>query len=175
MARDIEKQETNYGSSNWVSTRTVREVRGPRFHFFATQFILTEFKGFSKIFVVEHMPIAPYHPRSNDQAERFLDIFKRALKNSNGESTKAVLQQFLQVYRLTPNKNVPSVMSPAEIVFARKIRSVFDKLIPNKKKVEHTVQKTGNKFYEECEKFFTKCIRQEKGIRKLELHSKESL
>ena len=61
-------------------------------------------------------------------------------------------------------------MTPVEIMFVPKIRSVFDKLIPNKEKVEHTVQKIGNKFYEVGEKvFFTKCIRQRKDIRKLEL------
>ena len=39
-------------------------------------------------------------------------------------------------------------------MFVQKIRSVFDKLIPNKEKVEHMVQKTGNKFCEVGGKFF---------------------
>ena len=42
-------------------------------------------------------------------------------------------------------------MTSAEIMLARKIRSVFEKLIPNKEKVE---QKTGNKFFEVVEKVF---------------------
>ena len=67
-------------------------------------------------------------------------------------------------------------MTPAEILFSRKIRSVFDKLIPNKEKVEYTVQKTGNKFYEMGEKvFFTECIRRGKDIGKLGLSPKESV
>ena len=46
-------------------------------------------------------------------------------------------------------------MTPAEIMFVQKIRLVFDKLIPNKKKVKHKVQKkTGNKFYKVGEKVF---------------------
>ena len=45
-------------------------------------------------------------------------------------------------------------MTPANIIFTRKIRLVFDKLRPNKKKVEPTVQKNGNTFYEVCEKDF---------------------
>ena len=105
----------------------------------ATQFTSKEFKGFCKMFVVEHITIAPYYPRSNGQAERFVDTFKRALKTSNGGSTEPALQQFLQVYRLTPNKNMLSAMTPTKIIFARKIRSVFDKLIPNKKKVKGTL------------------------------------
>ena len=47
---------------------------------------------------------------------------------------------------------MPLAMTPAEIMLAWKIRLVFDKLIPNKKKVENRVQKTGNKFYEVGEK-----------------------
>ena len=34
VARDCEMQETNHGSSNWVSTQTVCEVRGSRFYCF---------------------------------------------------------------------------------------------------------------------------------------------
>ena len=45
-------------------------------------------------------------------------------------------------------------MTPAEIMFLGKIRLVFDKLIPNKEKAEHTVEKTGNKFYHVDEKVF---------------------
>ena len=43
-------------------------------------------------------------------------------------------------------------MTPSEIMSARKIRSVFHKLIPNKKKVEHMVKK--KEFYEVGEKVF---------------------
>ena len=72
--------------------------------------------------IVEHVTIAPYHRRSNGQAEQFVDTF-----------TEAELQQFLQVYQLTSNKNAHSAMTPTEM-FARKIRPVFDKLIPQRKK-----------------------------------------
>ena len=118
----------------------------------ATQFTSKEFKGFCKMFVVEHIIIAPYQPRNNSQAEWFVDTFKKALKKSNSGSTDAALQQFLQVYWLTPNKNVPSATTLAEIMLAWKIRSVFDKLIPNKEKVKYMVQKSGNKFYKVGEK-----------------------
>ena len=74
------------------------------------------------------------NPRSSNQEEWFMNTFKRALKKSNGGSTEATLQQFLQVYWLTPNENVPLAITPAEIMFAWKIRTVFGKLIPNKKK-----------------------------------------
>lgn len=47
-----------------------------------------------------------------------------------------VLKQFLRVYRLTHYNNTVSRMPPAELTFARKIRSVFDKQLL-KKKVEN--------------------------------------
>ena len=41
-----------------------------------TQFTSREFKDFCRILVVEHVTIAPYHPRSNGQVEHFVDRFK---------------------------------------------------------------------------------------------------
>ena len=74
-----------------------------------------------KTFVVEHVTIAPYHPRNNGQAERFVDTFKRELKKAKGMPNDTAIQKFLQVYRVTPNKNTPSDMKPAKVMFARKI------------------------------------------------------
>ena len=62
-----------------------------------------------------------------------MDTLKRALKKAIGTPTKKALQLFLQVYRITLNKSAPSTLSPAESMFARRIRSVFEKLIPSKK------------------------------------------
>ena len=45
-------------------------------------------------------------------------------------------------------------MTPAKIMFAQKIRSVFDKQIPNKEKVKYTVQQSKNEFYEVGKKVF---------------------
>ena len=47
----------SHRSSNWVSSRTILEVRGPDSTALdnGTQFISKEFKGFCKIFVVEHI------------------------------------------------------------------------------------------------------------------------
>ncbi|XP_029633827.1 uncharacterized protein LOC115209534 [Octopus sinensis] len=83
----------------------------------------------------EHTTTVPYHPRSNGQVEHFVDIFKRALRKSNKEVTDEVtLLQFLRVYQVTPNLNTPGANSPAELMFARKVKSVFDKLLPGKKR-----------------------------------------
>ena len=63
---------------------------------------------------------------------------KRALKKAKDTPTEKALQQFLQVYRITPNESAPSQMSPAEVMFARKIRPVFDKLLPKQVKPAKT-------------------------------------
>lgn len=100
-----------------------------------TQFTGSEFKTFCKTLGIDHITTSPYHPRSNGQAERFVDTFKRALKKTNGTNTDdGNIQQFLSIYRITPNPNAISGMSPAELMFARKIRSVFNRLLPDRKK-----------------------------------------
>ena len=42
------------------------------------------------------------------------------------------------MYRITPNENTPSQMSPAEVMFTRKIWPVFDKLLPKQVKPAKT-------------------------------------
>ena len=73
--------------------------------------------------MVEHVAIAPYHLRGNSQTEHFVDTSKRALKKTKGTPTDTVIS------KVNPNKNAPSDMTPAE-PFARRFRSVFDKLKP---------------------------------------------
>eukprot|EP00106_Octopus_bimaculoides_P000827 XP_014768269.1 PREDICTED: uncharacterized protein K02A2.6-like [Octopus bimaculoides] len=91
-----------------------------------TQFTASEFKKFCKMFSLEHITILPYHRRSNGQAEHFVDMFKRALRKSRNEVVDDVaLQQSLRVYCVMPNSNTPSGMSPAELMFARKIVSFW--------------------------------------------------
>ena len=94
-----------------------------------TQFTSRDFKEFMEDFQVDHIATPTYQPRSNGQVERFVDNLKRALKKAKDTPPGKALQQFLQVYRITPNENTPSQMSPAEVMFARKIRPVFDKLL----------------------------------------------
>jgi hypothetical protein len=96
-----------------------------------TQFTSTEFRHLCEDHLIEHITIPPYHPRSNGQAERFVDTFKRALKKASGSPTDKAIQQFLQVYRVTPNANIETSKTPAEVMFGRKVRSIFHKLLPS--------------------------------------------
>ena len=104
-----------------------------------SQFTSVEFKEFREIFQIKHITTPQYHPRSNGQAERFADTLKRALKKASRTPTEKVIQQWLQVYRITPNPNTLLAVSPAETMFARKIRSVFDKLLQKQNKLRKTI------------------------------------
>ena len=100
-----------------------------------TAFTGQEFKEFCDALGIQHITTPAYHPRSNGLAERFVDTFKRALqKNKDMDTDEHTIQKFLAVYRITPNPNNDLNSSPAELMFARKIRSIFDRLLPEKKK-----------------------------------------
>lgn len=119
-----------------------------------TQFTSKDFADFCQNFQVEHVRIPPYHPRSNGLAERFVDTLKRALRKATGTPTRKALQLFLQVYRITPNKSAPTSLPPAEIMFSRKIRSAFDKLIPTNKVHIPTETVPKRKFHENEKVYF---------------------
>lgn len=123
-----------------------------------TQFTSEEFKEFCELYQINHITTPPYHPRSNGLAERFVDTLKRALKKASGVPTEKALQQFLQVYRITPNQRTQSNMAPAELMFARKVKSVFDKLLPGRNRIKNTMY-TARKRYTPGEKVFFKCYR----------------
>ena len=98
-----------------------------------SQFTSVDFEEFCEIFQIKHITTPKYHPRSNGQAERLVDTLKRAPKKASSTPTDKALQQFLQIYRITSNPK-----SPAETMLARKIRSVFDKLLPKQNKLRKT-------------------------------------
>ena len=123
-----------------------------------SQFTSVKFKEFCEIFQIKHITTAQYHPRSNDQARRFVNTLKRALKKASGTPTNKALQQFLQVYKITLNPNTPLAVSPAKIMFVRKIRSVFDKLLPKQNKLRKTTL-AAKKFSTREKKFTLKNIK----------------
>ena len=112
-----------------------------------------EFEEFCKALSIEHLTIAIYHPRSNGLAERFVDTFKRALKKNQGMDTdEKSLENFLSVYRITPNPNTNAGLSPTELMFARKIRSVIDRILPNTNKTTATREDLSTRFYKPGDK-----------------------
>ena len=65
---------------------------------------------------------------SNGQAERFVDTLKRAL--SKAQDSAEMLQQFLRGYRATPNPRAPGGLSPAKIIYGRRIRLPLATVLP---------------------------------------------
>ncbi|XP_055527161.1 uncharacterized protein K02A2.6-like [Wyeomyia smithii] len=75
---------------------------------YGSQFVSARFKQFCDEAGITHSTIAPYHPQSNGQAERFVDTLKRRLKKlreGGKPETSRHLQTFLSVYRSTPNRS----------------------------------------------------------------------
>ena len=84
----------------------------------------TNFQIFAKQNGIKHILLTPYHPRSNGQAERFVQTFKK-----RGGSIKEKLARFLFNYRNTPNSTTDQ--TPASLFLKRKPRTRFDLLRPD--------------------------------------------
>ena len=72
---------------------------------------------------------------SDGQAERFVDTLKRAL--SKAQDSAEMLQQFLRGYRATPNPRAPGGLSPAKIIYGRRIRLPLATVLPPQEPPTH--------------------------------------
>ena len=90
------------------------------------QFTSSEFATFMKRNGIKHILVAPYHPRSNGQAERFVQTFRQFFKaeGKTSASLKSNLARFLFSYRTTPNSTTGQM--PAELFFSRRLRTRLD-------------------------------------------------
>ena len=122
----------------------------------ATQFPSSEFAKCCQFYSIEHISTPAYYSRSNGQVEMFVDSFKRGLKRINGEQNEVVsLQQFLRIHRMTPNPNTQSGLSLAELMFGRKVRSIYDKLLPGRKiNVWKNTKQMSNRYFKHGDRFF---------------------
>ena len=98
-----------------------------------TKFTSGDFKDFW------YLPDQSYHDHHLlSKVQQTGRALKRAPKKARGTSTGKALQQFLQVCRIAPNDNSPSSLPSAEVILPRKIKSVFDKLLPKQTKPGRT-------------------------------------
>ena len=98
------------------------------------QFVSLEFKHFMEKNGIRHILVAPHHPHSNCQAERFVATFKQAMKaGSFGRAPSSTIQQrlmcFLFRYRTTPS--TVTGPTPAELFLKRRVRTRFNLLRPS--------------------------------------------
>ena len=70
----------------------------------------------------------PYHPRSNELAERFVDTFKRMLLEKSSSPEKERIANFLFHYRNTIHLTINDF--PAMLLQGRKLRSTMDLFLP---------------------------------------------
>ena len=135
------------------------------------QFTGREFKNFCTSLSIDHITTTVYHPRSNRRAERFVDTLKKALRKNQGMDTdERSMQKFLAVYRIIPNLNRNSGLSPTELMFARKIRSVSDRLWPSPTKKKNCKKKLAIKFYKPGNSFLQKLQGWEKLLGRWNYH-----
>ena len=93
---------------------------------------------------IRHITTAPYHPASNGQAERSVQIFKLRLEKMNATGPQKHLQQFLFSYWTTPQTTTGQ--SPAELLMSRRLITALDLLKP---KVGRNVRRAQNKMVEQ--------------------------
>lgn len=93
-----------------------------------TAFASSEFKQFCSKNIIRTVTVAPYHPSSNGQAERMVQIAKNAIKKMQGD-LHTRLARYLLTYRSTPSTSTGK--SPAQLLMNRNIKTILDRLHPD--------------------------------------------
>ena len=101
-----------------------------------TAFTSTEFAEFLERNGIRHVRTPPYHPASNGLVERAVQSFKAGMKRLKEGSLNTRLSRYLYTYRTTPHSTTG--VSPAEMLFGRKMHTLFDRLSPS---VEETARR----------------------------------
>ncbi|PAA75827.1 hypothetical protein BOX15_Mlig026022g1 [Macrostomum lignano] len=100
--------------------RTLVSDNGP-------QFASAEFAEFTRANGIRHVFSAPFHPATNGQAERFVQVLKRHLLKSGHSDVE--LQRLLLSYRNTPHSI--SGAAPSQLLIGRRLRCRLDLLAPS--------------------------------------------
>ncbi|XP_011858075.1 PREDICTED: uncharacterized protein K02A2.6-like [Vollenhovia emeryi] len=108
------------------------------------QFVSAEFKRFCRNNGIRHTTSSACHPRTNGEAERFVQTLKKAVSKSEGELIFRV-QRFLFSYRCTPHTTTGT--SPAELLIGRRPRNVFDLVKPDVQRTVAAAQARQEKNY----------------------------
>ena len=106
------------------------------------QFASEEFQEFLRRNGIKGLRSAPYHPRPNGFAERFVQTMKQALKSSKSDSgtVQTKLSRFLIQYRNAQHSTTKEC--PSVLLMGRKLTTKLDKAKPN---LNQTVEKSQEK------------------------------
>ena len=85
------------------------------------------FQEFMKANGIRHVTSAPFHPATNGQAERAVQIIKTGIKKMSGDLTLRIARVLFR-YRVTPHSTTGR--SPSELMFGRTLKTHFDLLHP---------------------------------------------
>jgi hypothetical protein len=101
-----------------------------------TQFTSKQFQQFCKENGIKHRTSPVYHPQSNGQAEKMVQVYKNFIKKKSLEAGNNVFDidlatsQFLLCYRTTPNTATPGNCTPAKAHLGRELRTILDQIRP---------------------------------------------
>lgn len=90
-------------------------------------FTSNEFADFLAANGIRHIRTAPYHPSSNGQAERAVQVVKQGLARQSG-SLEERLAKFLLSYRVTPHTTTGA--PPCQLLMGRALQTRLDRLYP---------------------------------------------
>ena len=112
----------------------------------AANFTSEQFQAFMKANGVKHVRIPPCYPSSNGVAERAVQTLKEGLKKLKVGSIETKLSRFLFAYRVTPHSSTG--ISPAKLMFNRRLHSSLDNLRPDLTKRMHQGQEQQKSTYD---------------------------
>ena len=78
---------------------------------------------------IRHIKVVPYHPSSNELAERTVQVFTQGFYKSVRGTVSDCISRFLFQYQLTLHSTTG--VSPAELLMGRRVCSKLDLLMPN--------------------------------------------
>ena len=95
------------------------------------QFVSDEFRLFVAHNGIKHITSAPYHPRTDGQAERLVQVFKQAMRSAKEDhvSLQQKLSTFLLKYRTMPHSLTNETL--AKLLLGHNIRTRLDLIKPD--------------------------------------------
>ncbi|XP_066990462.1 uncharacterized protein [Macrobrachium rosenbergii] len=109
------------------------------------------FKVFVKEWGIEHRMSSPGHPQGNGKAEAAVKIVKNMMKKTHADGK----DQYLALLELRNTPRQDSNLSPAQMMFGRKLRSIIPEIMNN----DNPVSQKRETWRESIKKYYDKTAR----------------